>query len=191
MSKIMYAHQAEQLAERSIPEFCATLKLGGVDQARVKATQWLTWTGHFDAGPAWDISDMDHLKQARDAFQANGIEFFPWGCPMGLDKAGETATNAAGVKAEADHFAAIAKECGKIDLDVEPYHEFWPALVTGDYRAVKPFFQRLRDQAPDARIVVDLPFRGGPGSPSVEDQRLSPVVETATPFVDAFYLQSY
>lgn len=190
MSKIVYAHQADQLAERSIAEFCQTLRLGAVDQVRIKVCQWLTWTGRFDDGPGWDIESMDALLEARNTFEAEGIEFFPWGCPMGLDAAGDTAVDAAGVEAEAQRFAAIANACGKVDLDIEPYAEFWPALVGGDYRAVGPFFRRLRELAPTAQIVVDLPYRDAAWSGD-EDERMSPVIELASPFVEAFYLQSY
>jgi hypothetical protein len=44
--------------------------------------------------------------------------------------------------------------------------------------AVEPFFRRLRELAPTAEIVVDLPYRDGM---SVEDRLMSPVVELASP----------
>jgi hypothetical protein len=188
MPKIMYAHQSDQLAERSVDQFCQTLALGNVTQVRVKVTQWLTWTGHFDTGPAWQINDLDSLQATHAQFQQRGVELVPWGVPMGLDANGDTAVDAAGVEAEAQRFAAIARACGKIELDVEPYADFWPAVAQGDYRAVVPLFRRLRELAPDAQITMDCPYRQ---SPSTEDQRLSPVIASVSPFVDAFYLQSY
>jgi hypothetical protein len=188
MAKIMYAHQSDQLAERTVEQFCQTLALGGVTQVRVKATQWLTWTGHFDRGPAWSITSLDVLQQVAAQFAAGGIELVPWGVPMGLDANGNTAVDAAGVEAEAQRFAAIANACGKVDLDVEPYADFWPAVSVGDYRAVVPLFSRIRELAPDAQIMMDLPYRS---APSVEDRLLSPVIEAVSPFVDAFFLQSY
>jgi len=188
MAKIMYAHQSDQLAERTVGQFCQTLALGGVTQVRVKTTQWLTWTGHFDQGPAWSITGLDVLQQVAAQFAAGGVELFPWGVPMGLDANGSTATDAAGVEAEAQRFAAIANACGRVDLDVEPYADFWPAVAVGDYRAVVPLFSRIRELAPEAQIVMDLPYRS---APSVEDRLLSPVIEAVSPYVDAFFLQSY
>ena len=41
--------------------------------------------------------------------------------------------------------------------------------------------------APDAQIVIDLPYRDNAWHGD-EDERMSPVVEIATPFVNAFYL---
>jgi len=73
------------------------------------------WTGFHDEGPAWDISDVDQLKATRDAFEAKGIEFYPWGCPWSVQD-GNTAVDAAGVEAEAQRFATIANACGKVDL---------------------------------------------------------------------------
>jgi PAS domain-containing protein len=185
--KEMFAHEADELAERSIGEFCATLKLGGVGVARVKATQWLTWTGRWDGGPGWDIDSLDALHRARIGFESEGIAFRPWGCPMGLDSNGHTAYNDATVRAEVMRFAEIANECGYIDLDVEPYAEFWPALAVDDYRAVEPFFRLLREEAPDARIVIDVPYRNS----TWEGDRISKVLEIVDPYVDEVWFQSY
>jgi hypothetical protein len=188
MPKIMYAHQSDQLAEQTVSQFCQTLALGRVTQVRVKVTQWLTWTGHFDTGPAWQITDLASVQALQAQFRAAGIDMVPWGVPMGLDADGNTAVDATGVEAEAQRFAAIANACGAVDLDVEPYSDFWPAVALGDDRAVVPLVSRIRQLAPGAQITMDCPYRS---APSVEDQLLSPVIEAVSPFVDAFYLQSY
>src|SRR5215470_12886012 len=84
MTKIVYAHQSDQLAERTIAQFCQTLALGSVTQVRIKATQWLTWSGRFDLGPAWKINDLDSLQATQAQFKMGGVDLVPWGVPMGL-----------------------------------------------------------------------------------------------------------
>src|SRR5262249_24964998 len=163
----MYAHQSDGLAEQTIAALCETLALGNVTQVRVKATQWLTWSGHFDHGLAWNISDLQALIDARDQFAAGGIELWPSALPIGLDANGNRAADATGVEAEAQRFAAIANAIGKVDLYVEPYSDFWPAVAVGDYDAVTPLFSRIRELAPTAEITMDLPYRT---TPSVEDR---------------------
>lgn len=187
----VYFHQANQLAERSVGALASTLAVGGIKRARIKATQWLTWTGRWDSGPAWDIDSLDAVKRLRDEFLAVGITLEPWGVPMGLQSDGTSfITDERSARPEAERFANIANVCGFIDLDMEPYAEFCPPIVSRDYRFATPFFKVLRDLAPDATIVVDLPYRDNVWAGD-ENELMSPVIEYASPYVDGFFLQSY
>jgi hypothetical protein len=189
--KAMYFHQANQLGERTVADLCNTLKIGKVQAARIKCTQWLTWTGKWDAGPAWDINSLDDIRRLRDEFAKYDIKLQPWGVPMGLQMNGVGfAYNLATVAAEAQRFADIANICEFIDCDVEPYGEFNPPIVANDYRWVSPFFEYLRDKAPDARIEADFPYRDN-SWPGDENDKMTPFIELASPYVDAFSLQSY
>jgi hypothetical protein len=177
MTKAMYVHQWDQLAEKTLEAFAATCVAGGVTEVRPKAAQWLTWTGRFDAGGAADVTGMAELRRVREVLGRQGLRVVPWVVPMGLD-----------VEAEAELHAAIGRECGALDLDVEPYAEFWPGIAKGDYSAVQPYFARLRQLVGDSvRLDLDFPAR----SSSWEWGRMREVVRLAAPWVDRLLLQSY
>ncbi len=176
MTKGIYAHQASQLAERTIEQFADTLALGGCDEVRIKTHQFTTWTGRFDAGPAWDMTSLVELRRVRDALKARGIRLVPWAVPMGLD-----------VEAEAQFGAMVARECGALDLDVEPYAEFWPGIPRRDFSAVAPYFARLRQLCgPSIDLTLDVPARMPYEWPAVRE-----AVRLAAPHVDRIFLQSY
>ena len=197
MSKGIYFHQANQMAEKTVADVAATLKAGGVTEARVKCFQYITWTGHYDTGAAWDIYGLTDtearanmarynrpsrvgavvsVEGLRDAFLSHGIVLYPWCVPMGLD-----------VEAEAQFGARVANMCGRLDLDVEPYVEFWPGISRGDYGRVKPYFHRLRELVgPDIELTMDFPARAGH-----EWDAMRPAVIAAAPYVDRLALQSY
>jgi hypothetical protein len=177
MTKAVYVHQWDQLGERTLEAFAATCVAGGVTEVRPKAAQWLTWSGRFDAGGAADITGLQELRRVREVLGSRGLEVVPWVVPMGLD-----------VVAEAELHAAIGRECGVLDLDVEPYAEFWPAIAQGDYSAVQPYFARLRQLVGDGvRIDLDFPARDS----AWEWGRMVEVVRRAAPYVDRLLLQSY
>jgi hypothetical protein len=177
VTKAVYVHQWDQLGERSLEEFAATCVAGGVTEVRPKAAQWLTWTGRFDDGGAADITQMGELRRVRDVLASKGIRVVPWVVPMGLD-----------VAAEAELHAAIGRECGALDLDVEPYAEFWPGIAQGNYAAVQPYFARLRQLVGDGvRLELDFPARDS----SWEWGRMREAVRLAGPYVDRLLLQSY
>lgn len=184
----MMAHEAMQLAERTTKEFCDTVKRGGCEAVGIKVAQGYTWTGYYDNGPAWDINNFDAMMATRDEFEVNGIKFQPWCCPMGLQTDKSTPYyNMATAKAEADFYGRIAKATGYLDLDIEPYPEFCPPLAQGDYRWAVPFFSQLRDLAPDAYIVLDVPNRDS----AWEGGKVGPLISMATPYIDAVHVQAY
>jgi hypothetical protein len=170
----MYLWQANQMAERTLDQIAATLALGNVDEIRYKAGQFTTWTGHFDHGGAWSINSLADVASVRDGFQAHGIRSYPWVVPMGLD-----------AEAEAQFAAGIALVCGRLDLDVEPGSDFWGAVNQHDYRAVVPYFSRLRQLVgPDVELTLDFPGKWAWGY-------LTPLLKLAEPYVDRFAIQSY
>jgi len=179
--KGMYVHNFSDLAERSPAELAATLGLGGVGEVRFKTHQWLSWNGAPKAAgydrARYAVRDLDGVVALRDVFADAGIRCTPWCVPMGLD-----------VEAEAQLAAQVAGVCGRLDLDVEPYAEFWPGLAKGDYSAVVPFFQRLRQLVGErVELTLDFPCR----SYAWEWGVMRTVVELAAPYVDRLALQSY
>lgn len=187
MRKVMYQHQANELAERTVDDFTATLALGNVTTLRVKTNQWLTWSGVYDKGGAWSIRSLADVQALKKAVESNGIVFEPWAVPMGLDTSGGTAYDDATTNAEASFLATVGHTCGSLELDVEPYSEFWPALAASDYRAVEPLFRQLKSMLGEVPLRVDIPYR----NTSWERAQLIPFVERARSYVDEWWLQSY
>jgi hypothetical protein len=186
--KRMMAHEAMQLAERTTAEFCNTVKRGGVSSVGIKVAQGYTWTGYYDSGPAWDINNFDAMTVTQADFEAQGIKFQPWCCPMGLmtDKSTPYYDDAS-ARAEAEFYARIANRCGYLDMDIEPYPEFCPPLARGDYRWVVPFFSQLRALAPDAYLVLDVPNRDS----DWEGGKVGPLISMASPYINAVHVQTY
>src|SRR5581483_2250283 len=91
-------------------------------------------------------------------------------------------------EAEAQMAASVAAVCGRLDFDVEPYQEFWPAIAAGDYSAVEPFFRRVRALVGDqVELTLDFPARDS----SWEWGRMRLAVQLAASYVDRLAVQSY
>ncbi|GEM_PF-5474515 len=181
MQIAMYVHQFDQLMERTLGEVIETFRAGGMAEARAKSHQWLTWIGTPRASGDYDhaphaIKGLEDVERIRAAFAAAEMGFVPWCVPMGLDP-----------EREAELGAQVANVCGALELDVEPYEAFWPALAHGEYGAVEPYFARLRERAPEARLVLNIPARATPW----EWGRLEQVVMLARAYVDEVTVQSY
>ncbi len=172
-----YIHHFDQLAERTLGELIATFQAGGITEARYKTHQAQTWIGRWDGGGAADITGIAELRRVHETFEAAGIRSYPWCVPMGLD-----------VEGEAHFAAAVARVTGRLDFDLEPYEEFWPAVARGDVSAVGPFFRRVRELVgPSVELTLDFPARNS----AWEWGKVKPAVAAAAPYVDRFALQSY
>jgi hypothetical protein len=168
--------QTADVAERSIDQVAETLLGGGCDTLLVKANDGSAWMSRFDGGFG-AVSGLASLETWRAGLARYGIRLVPWGNPRspGLNE---------DVEELARMTAAIARTCGSYDFDVEPGPLYWRALDAGDTSGVVPFFARVRELAPTARLVLDFPGSWAWG-------RITRLLELAEPYVDAFEIQSY
>lgn len=169
IKKSMMLWQHNNCREQTVNEWVETLAIGDIDTFRVKSHQHLNWMGNVYSHPLVPKS-LDSIKRLYEEFGAKGIHYIPWCVPMGLD-----------VPQEVNLAVAVAKACGgHIDIDLEPYPEFWDVNRVGNGR-IPEYFDRLRQSG--ITVFCDFDARGNLADPLG--------LERITHLVDRFLTQSY
>ena len=167
MNKRAYLHQFNQLGEATVPAIADTLRSAGITEIVCKTHQATTFLGRFDKS-ALAFNSLADVESRRAEFAAQGITMRSWFVPMGED-----------IQAEANLAAQVASILGnQIELDLEPYHQFWDGPKTD----LLPFLDALSTR--NVKFDIDLDIRPGGYQPF-------PDIAEALKRADTVYTQSY
>jgi len=113
----------------------------------------------------------DNLRDLRDIYFNQGIEFTPWCVPKGLWP-----------EAEAELAKKVLDVTNRLILDVEPYQWFWE----GPWGNLHVYMQAIRDKHPNAWIGLSFDPRYGQ-----YDKYADIHFDEWLPYVDALLPQDY
>lgn len=153
IAKSAMLHQFNHIAEQTVPEIAATLRLGGISTIKIKTHDGAALMGNItnqngepiDPSPLAfrSINDVHNLYQE---FAGLGLDFVPWCVPTGQN-----------LDAEVSLAIQVGQACGgHLEVDLEQGQGFW----TGDYAEIPTYFQRIFE----AGIILDCCIDARPNS---------------------------
>lgn len=148
----LWLRQNGDTGEKTYPIIRQTLKEFGFDGIVAKVADGIRWQRWNDPTGQTAFDSLDAVARIRDEFAADGLAFIPCVVPRRWwpGDADEPAFDPPTPEEQAEMHGQIARLCGGLVVDLEPYR---PGFFGRDLDRIPAYAKRLRESSGDAYLV--------------------------------------